>query len=278
MTKQTKRTRRMVEAAILVALGTVLSVLTPFQLPYGGSITMASMLPLVLISYRHGTLFGFGAGLVYGVLQQLLGLNNLSYFTTWQSVLAVILLDYLVAFGVVGLGGVYRKWIGEQSGALVLGGLTVSFLRYFCHVIAGATVWAGLSIPTEAAFWYSVTYNATYMLPETVILLLSLWYVGSMLDFKKEQPTRLTGASHEGGVTAHGALAGLFALAAVVFDVATVFSHMQDAETGEFSVAGLQVERFAGSFWMWVVIVSAAALVLCTLLLLLRKNARTAQK
>ena len=74
----------------------------------GGEIIafLASMLPIIIIAYRHGTGTGLMAGLVYGIIQQLLGLNTLSYVTTWQSILAVILLDYIVAFLVLGLGGI----------------------------------------------------------------------------------------------------------------------------------------------------------------------------
>ena len=93
-----ERNRKLVESALLVAIATVLSMVKLVELPYGGSITLASMLPIVLIAYRSGILWGLGSGFVYGVIQQLLGLKNLSYFTTWQSILAIILLDYLVAF------------------------------------------------------------------------------------------------------------------------------------------------------------------------------------
>ena len=122
--KQTMQTRKMVEASLFIALGTVLSILKIAELPYGGSITLASMLPILLLSYRHGVRWGLGGGLVYGVLQQLLGLNNLSYFTTWQSVLAIIFLDYVLAFAVVGLGGIFRRVTERQNLALVSGALS----------------------------------------------------------------------------------------------------------------------------------------------------------
>ena len=160
------------ECAILVALGTVLSLLKLVDLPYGGSVTVASMLPLLIISYRHGMVWGLGCGLVYGAIQQLLGLNTLSYFSTFGSILAVILLDYVVAFAVVGLGGMFRKAVRNESVALAGGALVTGLLRYLCHVISGATVWAGISIPTKAAIGYSLIYNATYMIPETLVLML----------------------------------------------------------------------------------------------------------
>ena len=153
--KTHQKTKALAECALMVAFATVLSIVPLAQLPYGGSITIASMLPIVLISYRRGLLWGTGAGLVFGVIQQLLGLSNLSYFTTWQSIVAIILLDYLVAFGVAGLGGAFRKQVKTPCYALLLGAVLASLLRYLCHVVSGATVWAGLSIPTEAALAYS---------------------------------------------------------------------------------------------------------------------------
>ena len=99
----------MVESAVMIALATVLSLLKLAELPAGGSVTFASMLPIVLISYRHGVKYGLAAGTVYGVIQQLLGLKNLSYVTGFASVMAVILLDYVIAFAVLGLGGCFRR-------------------------------------------------------------------------------------------------------------------------------------------------------------------------
>ncbi len=91
----------------------------------------------------------------------------------------------VVDFPVIGFGGTFRE-IENPGAGLVLGGLLACVLRYACHVVSGATVWAGLSIPTNAALLYSFGYNATYMVPETIVLLLVAWYVGSKLDFRSE--------------------------------------------------------------------------------------------
>ena len=115
--KQNK-TRKLVECAVLIAVATVLSLFKLLDLPYGGSITLASMMPMILLSYRHGLIWGLGSGLVYGGIQQLLGLNTLSWVTTWQSIVAVILLDYVIAFAGTGLGGVFRKAVKNQAIAL----------------------------------------------------------------------------------------------------------------------------------------------------------------
>ena len=280
--KSTVRTKKLVECALLVAVGTVLSLFSVVQMPYGGSVTLASMLPVILIAYRHGLGWGLGSGAVYAVVQQLLGLKNLSYFTTWQSIVAVILLDYMIAFVVTGLGGVFRRVVKQQNLALAYGSILVGVLRYVCHVISGATVWAGLSIPTEAALIYSLGYNATYMIPETVVLVLAAYYLGSLLDFRREQPVRLPSATTGNRVAdLLAALAGLLAVGAMAADVALIFSHIQNAD-GEFDMTGLRVERFAGSFWMGILIVTAvAAIVVATLFVvrarLLAKSSEKAQ-
>ncbi len=257
--KQTKRTHCMVEAALLVALSTVLSVLKIAELPYGGSITLASMFPILLLAYRHGLAWGLGGGLVHAVLQQLLGLKNLSYFTTWQSVVAIILLDYIVAFTVIGLGGIFRRVTDRQNLALTAGALLVSVLRYLCHVISGATVWAGLSIPDSAAIGYSLIYNATYMIPETIVLVAVAYYLGSLLDFRREQPVRLVqDRSMPAEANLLSLLAGFFAFVGIVVDVSLLFPHLQNAETGEFDFSGLAVtDGLADSFWLPVILVSA---------------------
>ena len=270
---RTERTRKLVESALMIAIGTVLSIIPIVEMPYGGSVTVASMLPVLLIAYRHGLGWGLGAGLTYAVLQQLLGLKNLTYFTTWQSVVAIIVLDYLVAFAVIGLGGLFRNSVKRQNLSLALGGLLACLLRYVCHVISGATVWAGLSIPTEAALLYSIGYNATYMIPETVVLVLVAYYLGSVLDFRRELPTRLArGSAATGYADLTAAIAGLTAIVAVAVDVSLVFANLQHPESGEFDVTLLQVEQFVGSFWMKASIVTLVAAAIIVTLLLLRRR------
>ena len=253
------RTRALVECALMVAIATILSMVKLVDLPYGGSVTIASMLPVIIIAYRHGLGWGLGGGLVYGVIQQLLGLNTLSYVTTWQSVLAVILLDYIIAFAVIGLAGVFRG-MKNQSTALVLGSILVGLLRYACHVISGATVWAGLSIPDQAALLYSFGYNATYMLPETIVLVVAAYYLGSALDFRRDQPTRIarTESPNNLFVKLGG---GILISGMLIYDVAAVFSKLQNEETGEFFIQGLSDVN-----WMRVIIVSAVCLIgICAL-------------
>ncbi len=250
---QNNTTRKLVESALMIALATVLSCAKLVDLPYGGSITFASMLPIILLSYRNGLGWGFGSAAVFAVIQQLFGLNNLSYMTGVPAIITLILLDYVVAFTALGLAGVFRKCIPNQSAALVVGTVVVCVVRYGCHVISGATVWAGLSIPTTAALGYSFIYNATYMIPETIITVFTAYYVGAMIDFRGEKLTHIkreTGKSHAPAWLS--IYATLLIFAGVVYDVAAVFSKLQDPESGEFSITTM-VES---NIWIPVLIVT----------------------
>lgn len=259
------KTIRLTETAVMLSFATVLSILPLLELPYGGSVTVCSALPLLIISYRHGCKWGVFAGVVYGILQMLLGMKNVMYFTTPLSILAVIFLDYVFAFAVLGLGGVFRKTIKNQIPAMVVGGVFALFLRYVLHTIAGATVWAGLSIPTEAALTYSLAYNATYMLPETLVTALGAALVCRVLDFRGDTVGR---AAVKNGKFDWWLLgAAVTAVATLIYDIRAVFSQLQDAETGSFIVSGL-----ANVNWGAVGIVSACGAVLTGIFWALHKK------
>ncbi len=253
--KSSQTVRALVESAMMVSLATVLSIFKLVDMPYGGSVTIASALPLVILAYRLGVGWGIGAGFVFSAVQQLLGLSNLSYVTGWQSVLAVILLDYIIAFTLAGLGGVFKKVCKAQQSALVLGSLFVSILRFICHIISGATVWAGLSIPDEAALIYSIGYNATYMIPETIILIAMAYYLGGIIDFSKPVPVRSTDPRLSGKDPMLYIGGGASLLLGVMIDTWLVAPNLQDAESGEFYIAGL-----ANVDWIAFAVVTAITL------------------
>jgi len=266
MKKTSFSTRALVEGAMMIALATVLSLFKLIEMPYGGSVTVASALPMIIFAYRHGTVYGLFAGTVYAVIQQLLGLNMLSYVTGWQSVVAVIMLDYILAFVVVGLGGLFSK-MKVQKNALLFAALTVTLLRYVCHVVSGFTVWRDISIPAEAAFVYSLGYNLTYMLPEGIILSAAAYYVGSAVDFKRSVPARITAANSGEPVSANALIAGAVVLLAVVLDVYFIAPCLQDGDSGKFIISGL-----AEVNWIAVGIVSALAAAVAVILFALRKR------
>ncbi len=237
--KSSKTTRALVESAMMVSLSTVLSIFKIIDMPYGGSVTIASAFPMLILAYRLGIGRGLGAGFVYAAVQQLLGLSNLSYVTGWQSVLAVILLDYVAAFTVVGFGGIFRKVCKTQQPALVFGALLVSVLRFICHIISGATVWAGLSIPSEAALIYSIGYNATYMIPETIILVAISYYAGGIIDFSRPTPERSKSPALAGSDHSLSIGGGAVILLGLIVDTWLVAPCLQDKESGEFIISGL---------------------------------------
>ncbi|MBQ8174317.1 MAG: energy-coupled thiamine transporter ThiT [Clostridia bacterium] len=233
------RIRILTECSILIALASVLSVIKLVDMPYGGSVTPAAMLPILLFAYRHGTKWGLACATIYGVVQQLLGLENLSYFSTWQSVVGIIVLDYIVAYAAVGLGGIFRRAEKNQSLALFYGSILVCLLRYLCHVISGAILWAAydFALPEGTTVLYSISYNATYMLPEAIILCAAAMYLGSVLDFSRDIPVRVRMERPDTAVTVCRLVGGLLAVFSAVFAVMTVFPALQDPESGEFTFA-----------------------------------------
>ncbi len=159
---------RLCVCAVLIALATVLS---EIKIPkaFGGSVTLFSMVPICLIGILYGLRWSVPTGLLYGGIQLLLGLKNLSYATGWRAVLAIVFLDYLIAFGALSLSGVFTRLIRKPAVSCALGTAMVCFLRFACHFITGVTVWRDAGTSLSAAVLFSVTYNGIYMLPELVL-------------------------------------------------------------------------------------------------------------
>lgn len=159
-------TRMLCEGAIMVALSQILSYIKLMELPNGGSLTPA-MFPILLFAVRWGLADGLLAGFVFGLLQLMF---DGAYAWGWQS----MLLDYLVAFTPLGLAGLFRG----KSWGLFAGTLAGCLARFAIHYISGVTVYKILA-PTEFLNWtfsspalYSLVYNGSYMLPNTIITLL----------------------------------------------------------------------------------------------------------
>lgn len=185
LTKKQK-TRRLAESAIMLALSTILAQFAVFKLPYGGSVTLFSQLPMVIISYRYGVKWGAFTGLVMAVVQMLFGLENFTWVSGLVAYLVLIFADYVVAFGVLGLGGMFKNKIKNQAVALALGSIVVSIVRYVCHFISGVTIWS--SYAEGASVWeYSLTYNGSYMIPELIITAVGAVIVASIFDLSSPE-------------------------------------------------------------------------------------------
>ena len=157
--------RRLTESAILVALGFVLSYVRVKFLPYGGSITCLSMLPILLVGYRHGLSWGLGAGVVYGLLQALQEGSLAPPSSGLAEYFGMMALDYVLAFGVLSLSALFR----EKKNGLVYASLLCLSLRYVCHILSGVILWGSYAWEGWAVFPYSVAYNGTYMIPEIIL-------------------------------------------------------------------------------------------------------------
>ena len=197
----TSKTRRLTESAMLLAVAIVLELLSKMfipEMPFGGQITLVSMLPVVLISYRHGVKWGICSGCAYALLEMAIGTKTVmaafqpGYFgdgVLIVNALTMCLLDYVVAFTVLGLGGAFRNKIQNSGVALMTGSLVALGARYVTHIASGYILFAGYAewfftqegfpawgaslvetlSPELLGFVYSVVYNGMYMIPEMII-------------------------------------------------------------------------------------------------------------
>lgn len=183
-----KKILSLVEGAVMVALAFGLSLLTEFipflNLPWGGSITLLSMLPIVVYSIRNGVKSGLLCSFAYSLTQLAMGIIHsglLGWGLTPGMLIACILLDYIGAFTVLGFAGMFRK---KEMKGWIVGTVSVIFVRYVLHVISGAVIfatagklWEGLNI--NDPWLYSMAYNACFMLPEMI-----LTTIGAVLLFR----------------------------------------------------------------------------------------------
>ncbi len=197
---QTK-TKRLTESAMLLAVAVVLELVSKMfipEQPFGGQITLVSMLPVVLISYRHGVKWGLVSGVCYAMIEMVIGAKTVAGaflpgtfgdgIMIFQGVL-MCLLDYLVAFTVLGIGGCFRDSIEKPGTALALGSIVALSARYLSHIASGYILYASWAewfftqdgfpawgaqlvetlSPEGLALAYSSVYNGMYMIPELIL-------------------------------------------------------------------------------------------------------------
>ncbi len=175
MNKKT-RLRMIVEGGIMIALASVLSMVRLYKMPQGGSVTAASMMPIMLFAMRWGVPKGVLVGTLYGILQFI--------FEPYMVSPIQMLLDYPIAFGVLGLAGIVRYSLknNKQRVQWVVSGCALGmFLRTVSHVISGAIFfkeYAGVMNP----WLYSIQYNASYMLVELVITSIIIYFIWQPIE------------------------------------------------------------------------------------------------
>ena len=154
-------TRMMANASLCIALAFMLSYVKLYEMPQGGSVTLASMLPVFMFAYAYGTAPGMMVGFAYGLLQFVQG--------GWFVHPMQFLLDYPLAFAMLGFAGIARKF--PDSWGMIPGILLGTTLRFLCAFLTGVFFW-GDGAGEQNVLVYSAVYNGTYLIPETMICLL----------------------------------------------------------------------------------------------------------
>ena len=203
-------TVRLVESALLIAIAAVIELISKalgLELPFGGTITLASMFPIVLIAYKYGTKWGLLSGFTYSLVQMLLGAKTVSamflpgddQMVLWQAI-CICLLDYVLAYTLLGLGGIFKGKFKKPAAELALGAFVALLLRYLVHIVSGAiffgayAVWfftqegfysigekiLGTFSGSSLAIAYSIFYNGLYMVPEIILTTVVAAILGSV--------------------------------------------------------------------------------------------------
>jgi len=153
-TSKTFSTRALSEIVVVIALSTVLSYIKIYHLPQGGSVTAGSMVPLLWLSLRRGAKVGLLASIVYGIVQ--LSVEPYIYHPIQ------VLLDYPIAFGLLGLAGFFRKYV-------LIGVAIGIFGRFVSHLLSGVIFFAEYAPTGMSPIVYSAIYNGSYLIIELVV-------------------------------------------------------------------------------------------------------------
>ena len=167
MANQKSPLRALTEGAVMVALAQLLSYIKLWRMPWGGSIVLA-MVPIILYAVRWGLARGLLASFALGCLQFMF---DGGFAIGWQSIVG----DYVLAYGVLGLAGLFHG----KKGGIWLGTLVGGFARLLVHYVVGATIWAEympetfLGLTMTSPWFYSLLYNLAYMVPNIAITLVA---------------------------------------------------------------------------------------------------------
>jgi thiamine transporter len=158
-------TKQLVFCAVAIALAFVTSYLRIVQMPWGGSVTLCSMLFIVLVANWYGPRTGIVVGFTYGCLQFIQQGYVLSLFQ--------VCCDYLLAFAALGLAGLFAK----KERGLLKGYLLAVFARGAFHALGGYLYWMDYmpeNFPTSLQIVYPIVYNYSYLIAEAVLTILIL--------------------------------------------------------------------------------------------------------
>ena len=185
-----KRLLCLTECAMMIALAFGLSFVKLWQMPLGGSVTLCSMLPILLIAVKYGLKVGIGTGFVYGLTQLAQGMmeGDLTLASMSAGVFIVAMIfDYVLPYTLLGIAGVF----GKRSRWMPIAGMSIAVAaRFLCHYITGITIWAQWCPEGWSAWIYSAAYNGGYLLPDfaiciaVAIVILNVGQMRKILDMK----------------------------------------------------------------------------------------------
>lgn len=171
-------------ASVMVALSVALSFFKIIELPNGGSVTFGSMVPVILISFILDKKWGILSGLIYSLIQMLLQGIAAPPTQNFLFYMLVILLDYVIAFTVLGMAGIVSSPVREKTAKVIFGTTVVVVLRFICHLLSGVIIW-GVYAPEGQNVWlYSFLYNGSYMGIELVITVAIMSVISKINYFK----------------------------------------------------------------------------------------------
>jgi len=165
--REIQRVKLLTEIAVMVALSGALYLVKIFTLPQGGSVTLASMVPIFLLSLRRGPKIAIVAGVILGLVALVEDTSSGIEVIVYP---AQVIFDYPLAFGLLGLAGFLRK--------IPLLGVTVGIAARFCsHFVSGVLFFASYAPTGVSPYEYSAIYNGSFLLAEmaiTVIIMVGL--------------------------------------------------------------------------------------------------------
>lgn len=162
---------QLVTSAILLALAMVLSMIKVYKLPLGGSVTLLSMLPVCMISLKYGVKWGFVCSFLYAFIQFGVDLGEvMAWGMDVRMWIGCIVFDYMLAYGILGLSGIFRK---RKTPVMLTGVGIAVVIRFISHYISGA-IFFDIWMPEQFdnPYFYSLVYNGSYMLPELIFTLI----------------------------------------------------------------------------------------------------------
>lgn len=184
------RTHKLVVSAVLTALSVVLGCMPLWQMPMGGDVTPASMLPVMLVSVLYGCRWGLASGGVNAGFQLLLALirgNVFPYCETGTTLALCILFDYVVPFTLLGLAGMFRGLsLGKfRHFGIYLGIFVTVAARFLCHFYTGVVVWGQWASEGMGKYTYSFLYNGSFLLMDFGLLLVVAVFLFELPQMKK---------------------------------------------------------------------------------------------